>query len=94
MFGIGHVLQYAPISLNLNALHFIPLSNTSITQQNSILHKVVFDIRPRSDFNFPQDFTLSLNKIPNGGVAKTSFATPPYILYIVCVENLGTRNRV
>ena len=48
MFGIGHVLQYAPISLNLNALHFIPLSNTSITQQKSILHKVVFDIRLRS----------------------------------------------
>ena len=44
MFGLGHVLQYAPISLNLNALHFIPLSNTSITQQKNILHKVGFDM--------------------------------------------------
>ena len=48
MFGFGHVLQYAPISLNLNALHFIPLSNTSITQQKNMLHKVVFDVRLRS----------------------------------------------
>lgn len=48
----------------------------------------------RSRFNFPQDFTFIAYKIPNGGVAKTSFATPPYILYIVCVENMRARNRV
>ena len=27
-FSFGHVLQYAPFSLHLNALHFILLSNT------------------------------------------------------------------
>ena len=53
MFGFGHVLQYAPISLNLKALHFIPLSNPSITQQKSILHKVVFNTRLWSRFNYP-----------------------------------------
>ncbi len=58
MFGFGHVLQYAPISLNLNALHFIPLSNTSKTQQKNTLHKVVFVMELRSRFNFPQDFTF------------------------------------
>gem|GEM_PF-1886824 len=25
IFSFGHVLQYAPFSLHLNALHFIPL---------------------------------------------------------------------
>ncbi len=28
IFSFSHVPQYAPFSLNLNALHFIPLSNT------------------------------------------------------------------
>ena len=94
MFGFGHALQYAPISLNLNALHFIPLSNTYITQQKRILHKVVFDVRLWSRFNYPARLYIYRLIKYSMEVLQKRVLQHLHILYIVCTENMRARNRV